>query len=95
MTHYIPFSNGTSAMAWQEGNCDRCKRRPCPARTALMACRNLTLKCVRLCGGNPYTQINPKADFARLPARCASFTNISKRRDPGKNSPMLFGGETL
>lgn len=30
-----------------------------------------------------------------LPARCASFTDISKRRDPGKNTPNLFGGEPL
>lgn len=29
-----------------------------------------------------------------LPARCASFTTVSKRRE-GKNTPNLFGGEPM
>lgn len=94
-TQFIPFSTGTSALDWQSYNCDKCHRRPYPARTALMACRNLTAHCVQLCGGRPYTQITPRAAFARLPARCESFTTVGKRRNPGKNTPWLLGGEAL
>lgn len=88
---YIPFSSGTSALDWQSYNCDPCRRRPCAARYALERCNNLTLNAVRLCGGKPHIQITPKAAFANLPARCASFIDISKRRDLGKGTPSLFG----
>lgn len=95
-TRYLPFSNGTSAMLWQEQNCDNCKRRPCAARNSLMRCDCLTLKSVQLCGGRPHVQVTPKGAFANLPARCAGFTTVSKRRDPGKNTPWLLdGGESF
>lgn len=90
---YIPFTNGTQAMYWDETNCAKCRRRPCAARTALHACREITPHCVVLVGAS--THVQGKLAFATMPTRCASFTTLPvPRRRPaiGKNTPGLFGG---
>ena len=92
---YTPFSNGSAACDWQDHNCDRCKRHPCAAREAIRGCRNMTKYAVELCGGTVRVQLYPPAAFAYLPARCKGFTLVGKRRDPGKNTPGLFGNETI
>lgn len=91
MKLYCPFSNGTSAMFWQETNCCRCRRSKCATRRALEACRDLTPHCVVIVGGTMREEKNGR--FCTMPARCKSFTTtpVSKRYNPGKNTPQLFG----
>lgn len=90
MKTYIPFSNSSEYEAWDYFNCQRCKNKRCSARRALEARRNLTPHCVVIVGGTMSEQKNGR--FCAMPARCASFTSVpaSRRRDPGKNTPLLF-----
>jgi|GEM_PF-5155078 hypothetical protein len=90
MTTYIPFTNGTQAMYWQEQNCARCRRTRCAARTALDACRNLTANCMNIVGAGAHGQDN--LAFADMPVRCASYTIVPvPRKKPviGRNVPGL------
>lgn len=88
--NYIPFSNGTEAMFWQETNCYRCKRYDCSVRNTLRRCGDISEKSCYKVGGTLCPGKN--GNFVHMPTTCHMFTAfIGFKSSRVKNdAPTLF-----